>query len=88
MSRIFLPTNTLIGKAGLVTIQQLMNARQTVQRMKEQMDAIVGADPTLLETDPEALVPAGQGTTVYNDFASLRASLDGLLFILAKYDRG
>ena len=50
--------------------------------------AIVGSTPALLETDPDALVPAGQGTAVYNDFVSLKATLDGVLFILAKYDRG
>ena len=56
--------------------------------MTEQMDSIVGSTPALLESDPDALVPAGQGVTVYNDFVSLKATLDGVLFILAKYDRG
>jgi hypothetical protein len=56
--------------------------------MTEQMDAIVGATPALLESDSDAMVPAGQGTAVYNDFVSLKATLDGVLFILAKYDRG
>lgn len=88
MARILLPTNTLIGKTGISVIQQLIGARQTVTRMAEQMDAIVGSTPVLLETDPDALVPAGQGVATYNDFVSLKTALDDLLFILAKYDRG
>jgi hypothetical protein len=88
MARILLPTNTLIGKTGISVIQQVIGARQTIQRMTEQMDAIVGATPALLESDSDAMVPAGQGTAVYNDFVSLKATLDGVLFILAKYDRG
>ena len=88
MARVLLPVDTLIGRTGLSVIQQVIGARQTVQRMAEKMDAIVGATPVLLETDPDAMVPAGQGVTVYNDFVSLKATLDGMLFILAKYDRG
>ena len=88
MARVLLPVNTLIGKNGLSVIHQLIDARQTVQRMAEKMDAIVGSTPVLLETDPDAMVPVGQGTIVYNDFLSLKATLDGVLFILAKYDRG
>jgi len=88
MARVLLPVNTMIGKSGLSVIQQLIGARQTVQRMIEKMDAIVESTPVLLETDPDAMVPVGQGTTVYNDFVSLKATLDGVLFILAKYDRG
>ena len=88
MARTLLPVNTLIGKAGISTIQQVQGARQTVQRMVEQMNAIVGSTPVLLESDVDALVPAGQGEAVYNDFVSLKSTLDGVLFILAKYDRG
>jgi hypothetical protein len=88
MSRIILPITTLIGKGGISVIQQVIGARQDLHRLTEQMDAIVGSTPALLESDPDALVPAGQGTTVYNDFVSLKATLDGVLFILAKYDRG
>jgi hypothetical protein len=88
MPRVLLPTTTLIGKTGLSVIQQVIGARQTVQRMVEKMDAMVGSTPVLLEADPDALVPQGQGVTVYNDFVSLKATLDGVLFILAKYDRG
>jgi hypothetical protein len=88
MPRVLLPVNTLIGKTGLSVIQQLIVVRQLARRMNEQMDAIVGAEPAVLETDSDALVPAGQGTTVYNDFVSLRATLDGMLSVLSKYDRG
>ena len=88
MARVILPINTLIGKGGISVIQQVVGARQDLHRLTEQMDAIVGSTPALLESDVDALVPAGQGTTVYNDFVSLKATLDGVLFILAKYDRG
>ena len=88
MTRILLPVNTLVGKGGISVIQQVIGARQTVQRMVEKMDAMVGSTPVLLEADPDALVPVGQGVVVYNDFVSLKATLDGVLFILAKYDRG
>ena len=88
MARILLPTNTLVGRGGISIIQQLINVRQHATRLKEQMDAIVGATPVLLETDQDGLVPAGQGLATYNDFASLKATLDGLLAITAKYDRG
>ena len=88
MTRILLPVNTLVGKGGISVIQQLIGARQSVRRLTEQMDAIVGSTPVLLETDPDGGVPPGKGTEVYNDFVSLKATLDGVLFILAKYDRG
>ena len=88
MARVLLPPTTLIGKTGLSVIQQLVGARQTLRRMTEQMDAIVGSTPVLLESDPDAMVPMAQGEIVYNDFVSLKTTLDGVLFILAKYDRG
>lgn len=88
MPRILLPTNTLIGHRSISLVQQVIGARQDAQRLKESMDAIVGANLTLLETDVDAAVPVGEGSTVFNDMVAIKSALDALAPILSKYDRG
>ena len=90
MPRITLPINTLVGRRLTVLADSLSDARDDVTRLKAIMDQITvgGTQQANLETNPEALVPAGQGATVYTNVVSIKTALDGLATTLAQYDQG
>ena len=90
MSRILLPTNTLVGRKLLSLNAQIIQASQDATRLKAIVDQITanGANTTLLESSAESNVPAGAGSTVYAGIGQIKTALDGLASLVSVIDQG
>jgi prefoldin subunit 5 len=85
MSRIIIPTTTLVGRKLISITQQIEGVSQDVTRLKAIVDAI---GSTNLETSAEALIPTGQGATIYAGIGQIKTALDGLASLVAVIDQG
>lgn len=85
MPRILIPTNTLVGQKLTVITQQIINVSEDVNRLKAIVDQIGSAN---LETSAEALIPTGQGATIYAGIGQIKTALDGLASLVSVIDRG
>jgi multidrug transporter EmrE-like cation transporter len=90
MTRIIVPTGTLIGRELVSLTQQIIGASQAVNRLKAQADAITtnGASPALLESSTESLMPTGTGSTIYTGIGTIKTQLDALATLVATIDQG
>ena len=85
MSRILVPTNTLVGQKLISITQQIVGLSNDVTRLKAIVDQIGSAN---LESSAESQMPAGSGTTVYNGIVQIKTALDGLASLVSVIDRG
>ena len=85
MTRILLSETTLVGKSLLSIAQQIINAKQDVDRLKAIVTEI-GVNN--LEASAESLIPAGQATTINNGITQIQTALAGLSALVAVIDRG
>jgi hypothetical protein len=91
MTRILLPTSSLIGRQVIVCVQQFIGLQQDLTRLQRQLDAITaGGTNTVALEDPagECRTPVGTGATIYNGVVSMKAAIDGLNTTLANLDQG
>lgn len=91
MSRIIIPTNTLVGRKLLELTTEIIDVSQRASRLKAIVDQITanGATPANLETPTgEAQMPANQGATIYAGIASIKTALDGLAGTVSVIDQG
>jgi prefoldin subunit 5 len=85
MTRIIIPTTTLVGRKLISITQQIEGVSADVTRLKAIVDAIGSAN---LETSTEALIPTGQGATIYAGIGQIKTALDGLASLVAVIDQG
>jgi hypothetical protein len=85
MSRILIPTTTLVGQKLLSITQQVINASEDINRLKAIVDQIGSAN---LESSAESLCPTGTGATVYAGIGQIKTALDGLSSLVSVIDRG
>jgi hypothetical protein len=86
MSRILIPTTTLVGQKLLSISQQIVGLSNDVNRLKSITDAIGTANLEL--ANGEAQIPTGQGATVAAGIAQIKTAVDGLASLVATIDRG
>jgi hypothetical protein len=85
MPRIIIPINTLVGQKLVSITQQIVNLSEDVNRLKNIVDQIGQAN---LETSAEALIPTGEGATVFAGIGQIKTALDGLASLVSVIDRG
>jgi len=89
MARIIVPSNTPVGVAMLLLASLLIQNKARVDRLMAVVDQITnaGANKALLESSTEALIPAGQGITIYNGVQSIQTQLAALAATLSAIDQ-
>ena len=90
MPRIIINQSTLVGRrlAGLTL--QVIDLAENSNRLKAIADQITnnGVNKALLESSNEALIPAGQGTVIYDGIESIRAAAASLSALVSAIDQG
>lgn len=85
MSRIIVPTGTLVGQKLMILNAQIVAASQAATRLKAIVDQIGSAN---LESSPESLMPTGSGATIYAGIGQIKTALDGLASLVSVIDQG
>lgn len=91
MARIILKTAPLMSRNLIILSQQIINASQTANRLRAQMDAYIAAPATvaILEDQAgEAQYPAGTAATINNGVTQIQTALASLATLIAVIDQG
>jgi hypothetical protein len=91
MARIlFANRNTFVAAQMLDVTANIVTLQAKLSRLRAVMDQITsnGANKALLETpNGETQAPSGTGATLYDGFASIKTSIDGLAATVSVIDQ-
>lgn len=90
MSRIIVPTNTLVGRKLISLNNAIIQVSQDAARLKAITDQITnnGAQAVNLESSPESSMPAGSGATLNSGISQIVTALNGLSSLVSVIDQG
>jgi hypothetical protein len=97
MPRIILSPTLLVPRKFISTVQQTINLREDLTRLKNIMDEITGGGVTkaALETSPEVIgsgspLAAGEGAILYDAMTTMLAGVNSasVTNILKQFDQG
>jgi len=95
MARILLSPTPLVSRKFISTVQQTINLREDLLRLKNIMDEITtgGVNKDALETSPEVIgtaLQAGQGAILYDAVVTMLAGVNSasVTNILKQFDQG
>lgn len=90
MTRIILPTTTLVGHKLLEIVGAVVDISERINRLKNIVDQITtnGSDLASLENSAESKVPAGVGPNIYAGINQIQTAINGLIALTSAIDQG